>query len=89
MAATKRNAMAQTDLRSRIKGQQLVEKLQNQVLAPKSKKIPPLTDTQARIALALLKKILPDLQVMQFEGTAGEPIQFIMQNRPAKESKRG
>lgn len=88
MAATKRNAMTQAALRERIKGQQLVDVLQEQIDKTK-KKVTPLTEIQVRIALGLLRKILPDLQTMKVEGgDPANPVHLNIINKPVNPKRK-
>jgi hypothetical protein len=72
MAATKRNAMAHEEARRKIKTTQLINRLQDHVFG----KID-LSQSQVSATGLLLKKVLPDLAVMQLTGADGDPIEFI------------
>lgn len=84
MAATKRNAMLIAEARKKIQTTQLINRLQNHGLGKLKR---PLDQSQIQAINILLKKSMPDLAALTVEGgDPSNPIQFIMQNRPAKEN---
>lgn len=85
MGAPRRNAMGMQALRDRIKGQQIVDRLQKHIDATKKTSNFLMEDSQVRAALGLLKKVLPDLASITVEGNPdGEPVRFILEGLGGK-----
>ena|SRR5215469_982849 len=63
-------------LRSSIQARNLIRRLQDFAKAdPDNASSPRLTRTQAMVALALLRKVLPDLAAVEVSGPGGGPLQ--------------
>ncbi len=56
-------------IREKIRGSQLVNRLENHVLPdPKTKKTVDMSSTQVNAAIALLKKVVPDMKATETTG---------------------
>lgn len=62
------------DTRNKIKAQQLINRLQKHVDAPK----PLLDASQVNAAKALLNKVLPDLKAVEVSGDGDNPLQLVV-----------
>jgi hypothetical protein len=69
MAARTRKLLHDPETRAKIKGGQLIERLQNHVLGKSQ-----LDPSQVSAGLGLLKKIIPDLAAVQHSGEGGGPM---------------
>lgn len=69
MATTKRNAMLNEEMRSRIDANRLVKRLQDHVLGDGI-----LSESQIRAAGILLKKVIPDLATVTVAGDENNPL---------------
>lgn len=77
--AARLNPRHQTAVREKIRGSQLVNRLQEHALARAGtkaglKKL--MTDAQVRAAMGLLAKCVPDLQRTELVGDGGGPVKF-------------
>jgi len=71
---TRLNKRHQECIREKIRGSQLVNRLESHILPDDEGNTVEMTPTQVNAALGLLKKVVPDLKASEISGPDGGPI---------------